>query len=42
MGTKEEVDGHEGGGEAQFQDSTKMRAARYRLVRQDNLRYVIV
>jgi hypothetical protein len=34
--------GHEGGGEAQFQDSTKMREAHCRLARQDDLRYEII
>jgi hypothetical protein len=34
--------GHEGGGEAQFQDSTKMREARCRLARQDDLWYEII
>jgi hypothetical protein len=34
--------GHEGGGEAQFQESTKMREARCRLACQDDLRYVII
>jgi hypothetical protein len=34
--------GHEGGGEAQFQDSTKMREARCWLARQDDLRYEII
>jgi hypothetical protein len=34
--------GHEGGVEAQFQDSTKMREAHCRLARQDDLRYVII
>jgi hypothetical protein len=34
--------GHEGGGETQFRDFTKMRVARCRLACQDDLRYVII